>query len=253
LKYRQRLSFPPRIQAASHDIYGQDSLRAEGKLVVEPHCSFTPKSLSVDLDLCGIWERAAPLEIAGRVVTALSVEDELLLACLHGAKEKWWRLLWVADVAAFVHRQRALDWAVMLERAADAGIFRIFLLGLALARDLFSTTLPAAVDAAIERDPVCRDLVERSTRNLFTPGVDVGSVHELSRYHLQARERIGDRVRYVFRSIVTPRDQHFQMIRLPPALVAGYVPVKLVHDFLLLPLWRLGRRRRRETIPDVAA
>jgi hypothetical protein len=43
------------------------------------------------------------------------------------------------------------------------------------------------------------------------------------------------------------------MVALPDALAFGYVPIKLVHDYLLLPFWRLGRgrlwRRARTPIP----
>ena len=48
---------------------------------------------------------------------------------------------------------------------------------------------------------------------------------------------VGDRVRYVWRTITTPQAVHYRMIALPDALTFGYVAVKLVHDFLLLPLW----------------
>ena len=44
------------------------------------------------------------------------------------------------------------------------------------------------------------------------------------------------------------------MIELPDSLLFGYVAVKLVHDYLLLPLWRLTKghwwRRPHNAIPD---
>jgi hypothetical protein len=242
--------------AACFESYGQDVLFAEGRLPVEPHWSFTPKALAVDLDLQGLWNRATRLDVAGRTVAALSAEDELLVACLHGSKEKWWRLLWVADVAGLVYRQPGLDWAGMIRRAEASGIRRMFLLGLALAKDLFAIALPPAVAAAIARDPACGELVEQSRRHLFASGGDVGSVHQVTRYHLRARERGSDRLRYVWRTIVTPQFMHYRMVRLPPALVLGYVPVKLVHDYVLLPLWSLGKgrwpKRPRAAVGDTA-
>ena len=38
----------------------------------------------------------------GRDVPALSLEDELVLICVHGAKHFWERLMWTADIAAMV-------------------------------------------------------------------------------------------------------------------------------------------------------
>jgi hypothetical protein len=210
----------------------------------------------VDIDMNGIWSRARPIGIAGRVVCSLSLEDMLFTACLHGSKEKWWRLLWVADVAAFIHRHPALDWTAVMERADASGARRMLLLGLALAQDLFSSALPLTVARAIEQDPTCLRLVQQSKCHLFMPDAAVGSVHRVSRYHLQARERFGDRARYVWRTVTTPESSHYRMIELPDALFFGYVAVKLVHDYVLLPLWLLGKGRwwrKHNSIPDNTA
>ena len=91
--------------------------------------------------VCG----AAPAHLASPVVSCArsSLEDALLTACLHGSKEKWWRLLWVADVAALIRRHPALDWTALMERAETSGVRRMILLGLALAQDLFSSVAPS--------------------------------------------------------------------------------------------------------------
>jgi Uncharacterised nucleotidyltransferase len=254
LQYRLGEIFTPRIMAACFETYGQDILFAEGRLPLEPHWSFSPKALAVDLDIDGLWDRASPSDLAGRVTLTLSPEDTLLVACLHGSKEKWWRLLWVADIAAFIHRHPTLDWDVTIKRAEASGIRRMLLLGLALARELFSSPLPPNLSSAIEQDPMCNRLVEESKRYLFTPGAAVGSVHNVSKYHLQLRERVGDRVRYAWRTVTTPQVMHYRMVKLPDALLLGYIPVKLVHDYLLLPLWTLGKghwwRRSRNSMSD---
>jgi hypothetical protein len=257
LGYRLGESLSPRVLAAHYDDNGEVVLFAEGRTPVEPHCAFSPKAMDMNLDMDGLWSRASPLELAGRVVLTLSPEDTLLITCLHGCKGKWCRLLWVADVAAFVQRHPALDWTALMERAEEAGVRRMLLLGLALAQDLFASSLPAGVSSAIARDRMCRWLVQQSKFLLFGPLADPGSVTRVSRYHLRSRERIGDRVRYLWRSVTTPRVIHYQMVRLPDSLFFGYVVVKLVHDYLLLPLWNLGKgrwwRRTRNPITDVTA
>jgi hypothetical protein len=257
LNYRLGESFPPRIMAAYWERYGQIILFADARTPVEPHWTFSPASLAVDLDMQGIWDRARPVDLAGRSVLALSPEDTLLTACLHGSKEKWWRLLWVADVAAFIQRHPALDWNALMERARIAGVLRMFLLGPALAQDLFSSPLPLVVSNAIKGDAACQRLVEESRTYLFDPSADVGSVNRVSRYHLNSRERSADRVRYVWRTMTMPGVDHYGMIKLPDSLFAGYVAIKLIHDYVLLPIWKVGKgrwwRRTRNSIPDVAA
>jgi len=245
LGYRLGESLPPKAMAACYESYGQDIVFADGRAPVEPHCAFTPSTLAVDLDLDGIWQRARPLTVAGRVVQTLSLEDTLLVACLHGSKERWWRLLWVADVAALIHRHPALDWTALMARVQAAGVQRLFLLGVALARDLFHCTIPEAVSHSIDNDECLLRLGQQTKRDLSDEEALPGPPNRLSRYYWQSRERPRDRLRYVWRTLTTPRFHHYAMIRLPDALFAGYILVKVVHDYVLLPLWWLGRGRWR--------
>ncbi|HTQ00444.1 MAG TPA: nucleotidyltransferase family protein [Casimicrobiaceae bacterium] len=242
LGYRPEEEFNRRITEACYDSYGQEILFAPGRLPVEPHWTFTPRGLAAEIDMEGIWSRACPIELAGRQVRSLSREDTLFVACLHGSKEKWWRLLWVADVAAFLCRHPAIDWTTVASRAESHGLRRMWLLGLALARELFGAEIPPSLTSSIDRDAACGDLLRASLHNLFAASVDVGSVHWISRYHLRARERYSDRVRYVLRSLATPQAEHYRMISLPPALTPAYSAVKILHDYAAKPLWIAFRR-----------
>jgi hypothetical protein len=257
LGYAQTEIFPPRIMRACYRSYGQDILFAEGRVPVEPHGTFSSHALAADIDVDGMRQRARPFELGGETISALAAEDMLLVACFHGTKEKWWRLLWVADVAAFVHRHPHLDWQALIDRARSYGILRMVMLGPALAREVFATPLSPTISAAIDDDPACRDLVQASLVHLFAANAEVGSVHRVSRYHLRARERHRDRVRYVWRTLTTPQFIHYRMIELPDAMVSAYVPVKLVHDYVLQPLarsaTRLGLRRGSRPLTDPPA
>ena len=249
LGYRLGVNLPPKAMTASHECYGQDIVFADGRTPVEPHCAFTPSTLAVDLDLEGIWRRATPLILDGRTVPTLSLEDTVLVACVHGSKEQWWRLLWVADVAALIHRHPGLDWAALLQRAREAGAYRMLLLGVALARELLSCALPDHVATAIDGDDALSRWVKQIAHKVCasqTAGAQ--RLDRVSLYYWRLRERPRDRLRCVWRTLITPRDDHYKMIRLPDALFGGYVVVKLVHDYLLYPLWWVAKGRwRRHT------
>jgi hypothetical protein len=232
LGYRPTDTFGPRVMAACYALYGQDILFADGRIPVEPHWNFVPGNFALDADLAGMWRRTASIEIAGRPVRALSLEDTLTVTCLHGAKEQWWRLLWVADVAALV------------QRASAARLLRILRLGHGLASDVFGAPLPASVAQGIEADATCRRLIDASKRHLFDDAKPNPRPLQFSGYQWRARERLRDRVRYVFRTITTPQFVHYRMIALPDTLAFAYVAVKLAHDYLLLPAWLLGKRLR---------
>ena len=72
--------------------------------------NFTPSARSgITRGRCrskSCFERQARVRFDGHDVPALSVEDELILICIHGAKHFWERLMWIADVAALVSRTR---------------------------------------------------------------------------------------------------------------------------------------------------
>jgi hypothetical protein len=242
LGYRARDSFSPAVMESYYDTYGQVMLLANGRTPLEPHCAFAPRAFAVDLDIEDLWQRAASIAIGDRSVLALSAEDALLTACIHGTKEKWWRLLWVADVAALVHRNRSLAYDAIAARAESVGALRMLLLGLALARQFFACDVPPWMAEAIDHDAACARLVDDSKRYLFEPASAVGSVNRFSRYHYLARERPSDRLRYAYRLATTPGENHFRMIQLPESFVGGYVAVKVVHDFVLLPMWKVTKR-----------
>ena len=243
LGYRLAESLSARIEESCFDTYGQDTLFAKGRLPVEPHWTFTPRTLCVDFDLDALWRNAIAIDMGGRTTRTLSIEDTVLVACLHGAKEKWWRLLWVADLAALVHRHPQLDWNAVVDRASRAGILRIVHIGLGLARELFSLPLPAHLLSAIDQDAKCRALIEESRQRVLAENDGPEPPMRVSRFHWHARERLRDRLRYVIRTVTTPQFVHYRMVALPDPLVFGYVPLKLVHDYLLLPLWRTGKRK----------
>jgi len=254
--YRLGEILSPGVMRACFESYGQEILFADGRLPVEPHWAFGPSTLAIDLDMAPFWARAVALEINGREAPTLSPEDTLFTACLHGGKEKWWRLLWVADVAALIARRPHLDWTAVAARAESSGTRRLLLLGLALAGGLFSSRLPRALSEAIARDPSCTRLVAASKSYLFACNSDTGTVRHLSVYHLRSKDSLGDRIRYVWRTVTTPHAAHYRMVRLPDALVGGYVPLKLAHDYVALPLWRLRQaspfRRKAPALPKHA-
>lgn len=230
-------------QAAAYRRYsGQDLLhRATDNVAIEPHWSFAPSTIAFDLDYPAMWSRAVRVELFGREVSCLERTDLVIMLCLHGSKEKWVRLQWIGDLARTLAASPDLDWDELLRRAGAQGCRRMVLLGLALIAEVAGMELPASVAAEVARDGKVAELVAGIVPRLFDTSYEETSVYELNRFHWDMRERLRDRLAYVWRTLVTPRHTHYQIVKLPDALFVGYYPVKVVHDFLLLPLWRLLR------------
>lgn len=126
-------------------------IRPSDRLLVEIHWRFRPQSFPFPLDLGELWGRRETVPLAGVPVPTLPLEDYLLLLCVHGAKHRWERLIWVCDIAEIARARRDLPWERIAARADGLGCGRVLLLGLLLARDLLDAPVPDAVLAATPR------------------------------------------------------------------------------------------------------
>ena len=244
----------PDHRAAYHRYNGQDCLVAPDRaFAVEPHWLLAPRTFAVRLDAGPLLARARPVALAdGQAVPTLAPEDALLAACLHGGKEEWTRLVWIADLAALFAAFPGLDGARALAAAEAAGMRRMLLIGAILAADLLGARLPPALQAAASRDSAAQRLAVRAARRLWRTEA-AASVFTLTGFRMAARDGIADRVRYGAATLLTARVQHFQAVALPPGWHGLYPLVRIGHDFVLLPLWRVFggalRRPRGEQVP----
>jgi len=241
--YRPRLQLTPAQEAS----YIQSRLayeleRADGAFFVEIHWRVAWRYFSFDLDLEEVWGRLRRTEFNGRSVWALAPEDLLLLLCVHGAKHRWERLGWICDIAQLLHTHPTLDWVALAKLARGTGTERILLLGLFLASDLLGAALPEELGPRVQTDPAVRSLAAQVRRELFDENVDWEDHPErglaLRLFHLRARERLRDRLRYCIRLATTPSVGEWELLRLPAVLSFLYAPFR---PFRLAAKYGLGR------------
>src|SRR5437660_6009318 len=138
--------------------------RPDSKLIVELHNDLTLRYFPRRLPLEAFFARQIRVPLDAHEAPALSVEDELVLISIHGAKHFWERLMWIADVAALVSRQTDIDWQRVADSAQAVGAERILHTGLRLASDLLQARLPGKVQAMVEADRVAARRRLRSPR-----------------------------------------------------------------------------------------
>jgi hypothetical protein len=217
--------------------YGEYQLvGGDGQLILELHWRLAESYFSVPLATAQLWERLQPVLLVDRELRTLSPEDLLLILCLHGGKHFWSRLAWVCDVARLIAANPALNWMWVMEQATGARCARMLWLGLVLACDLLDTPVPEAVQQRARADEVAaslaaqvRDWLARDTR----PD-PIGWSALL--FHLKARERWQDRVRYSVRLLLTPTPGDWAFVQLPPALSPLYYllrPFRLIGHYVL--------------------
>jgi len=244
----QNQDLRPRHMRAYWRYNGQDVLYAPDRLPVEPHWLLGPRTLATRLDMPGFLSRATPIPLRGRQVRTLSLEDCLVAACFHGAKDEWQSLRTVADVAAILHHgagpaRTGLDWDIVRRRAQAGGVWRMVLVGLQLAATVLDAQLPTAVSRPLAEDRVATGLAEQFVAQLFTANDPDRSIFDLSWCHWRMRERFADRLRYAGATLFTPRVRQFRTIDLPDWLCFLYPAVKIIQEHVAIPVkQRLSRR-----------
>jgi len=181
----------------------------------------------------GIWSRLREFSIEGRTARTLSLEDTLLVLCLHGLYHSWENLQMVADVGRAAAAGPSIDWPGLLERTRGQGGLRILLLGLLLARDLLSAPVPHAVSEAAAEDRFITGLASRMSAHFFEGASPARRARSF--FFREARMIVGpaNRIRYLLGRILTPNEEDREAFALPTGL------------FFLYPLWRASRLFRK--------
>ena len=241
--YKQNMHLSPRQMQAFLDYSGQDVLYGAG-VPVEPHWAFAPHTFALDIDYAGLWDRTQKVIFNGQRIRQFAPEDELIILCIHGSKERWTKLKWVADVSEFIRSHPDLDWKQLFVLAESQGLARMVKLGLGLAESLLETRLPQIATNWLAKDRLAVDWSSRLADEFFDVDKRAQSIYELSLFHWEIRERRRDRWSYLYRTLIQPREQHFTAITFPNRLFFLYTLYKLLHDYLALPIWLQIKRRR---------
>src|SRR5579863_268822 len=238
-----RPEFDPREAHAGQDGFapGQYSfLSHPQKILVEFHTERTLRYFPVPIDFEEVNSRLMTVEIGGRRLRTFSIEDTLVMLCVHGAKHFWERLGWVLDIAKLA-TVREVDWRLVAQIAAKMESTRVLLLGLYLAHDLFDTPLPGSMLEEICRDRTVQELAGKVYEQYA--GISDPSAGVLPRavFRFRLRDGIGQGLRHTLRLAMSPTESDRQIVRLPRWLTPLYM---LVRPWRLLREYGSGLKRR---------
>ena len=184
--------------------------KPDAKLLVELHNDFTLRYFPRRLPLEEFFERQIRVRLDAHDAPALCVEDELVLICIHGAKHFWERLIWIADVAALVNRQTAIDWPHVAESAKEVGAERMLHTGLSLAKKLLKLQLPAETTAIVEADKQSAHLAEQILHWLPAAGCAPPGLFERALFRLRMRGGFLSAPAYLLRLSLSPTEEDWQ-------------------------------------------
>src|SRR5207249_1680656 len=151
--------------------------KPDAKLLVELHNDLTLRYFPRALPIKDLFARQIRVRVDAHEVPAPSLEDHLVLICVHGAKHFWERLSWIADVAGLVSRQPSIDWERAGASAKAVEAEHLLHTGLRLAVDVLRAELPEPLAARVggrseehtselqsRFDLVCRLLLEKKKK-----------------------------------------------------------------------------------------
>jgi len=211
--------------------------RPESQLLVELHNDFTLRYFPRRLPIEKFFARQIRVLLDAREAPALSVEDELVLICIHGAKHLWERLTWIADVAALVTRQTNLDWERVTASAEEVGAERMLHTGLRLATDLLKTQLPDKVLTRVRTDTVATRLASQVPEWLPAAGEAPPGLFERAVFRLRMRGGVFAAPAYLLRLSLSPTEEDWED---SDKGKRNWLPAALRRPF------RLARKYRRE-------
>jgi hypothetical protein len=235
LGYRARF---PRILSNNSKtalVPGEYNYRDEKqRAVVELHTELTLRHFPVTPDIDRFAQRLDNVMVAGHGVPTFSADDLLPVLCVHGSKDFWERISWVADIAELIQRQADLDWDAALRTAESLRVQRMLHLGLALADDLLQAPMPVEIRNRVRDDSealsVAREVKQRTlVRGL--PGFGT-----ISRLRFRRRMVPGTLAgwRYSIRLAVVPAEEDWEMVQLPGVLAPLYLalrPLRLLRKY----------------------
>jgi putative nucleotidyltransferase-like protein len=183
-------------------------------LLIEFHTERTFRYHPRPLPIETLFARSTSVIFDGRTVPALSLEDELILISIHGAKHFWERLLWITDVAALAQHP-AVDWDRVNSAAQGVRADRILNLGLYLAGDLLSVPLPSARHAAISADRALPHLAAEVAARLSSAEPQPLSLFDRAAFRMRMHRSFFDGAQYLVRLTVSPTEEDWANGRTP--------------------------------------
>jgi hypothetical protein len=135
--------------------------RSGTRHLVELHTPSTFRYYPAPMRVDDLFARQRRVTLDGKEVPTLSLEDEFILNCIHGAKHFWERLMWSADIAALVVRHPEIDWPRAQQAARDVGAARMLHVGLLLSESLLRVPVPEQMAASANTDAAAKALLRQ--------------------------------------------------------------------------------------------
>ncbi|HEV2299414.1 MAG TPA: nucleotidyltransferase family protein [Candidatus Acidoferrales bacterium] len=196
--------------------------RGADRMLVEFHTERTLRYFPVSARLDEMIRRATIITVNGKAVPVFSREDELLMLAVHGAKDFWARLIWIADIAELVKLSPAIRWTELFACAGEMKAGRMLRLAIRLARNIVGLEVPRDVRATIEGDREAGRLATVVCEQLFANARASEGILSRSIYRIRSVEGVWSGIKYWMRLATAPAEEDWSSIDVPKSLTRSY-------------------------------
>lgn len=249
--YEPRFPWILSKDAVSTLVPGEYNYRDKSRRVmVELHTELTLRHFPIVPDIPALARELVPVNVAGAEILTFTPETTFVLLCLHGSKDFWERLSWVADISEMASSHGSLDWEGIYRLAESLRSTRIVNLGILLASEILGTEFPPTVANRVARDSTAKELSGEVARRLLKR--DFPHLNSVGRYRFRKRLVPGywQGSRYSLRLTLVPTEDDWDMVQLPPALSPLYI---LLRPIRLLKKYGLRNTAEDEVSPTATA
>jgi hypothetical protein len=141
------------------------------RIIVEVKGRIDPMMSVPMVDLTEHMRRPRIVDVGGVELRTMPDVDHFLYLCAHGSRHSWFRLKWIADIAAML-RHKSFDFDAVRTRAMELDLERCLHTALLLARELLQAPVPETLFAQVRADPGARRLQAAARKCLTRSGRD---------------------------------------------------------------------------------
>jgi hypothetical protein len=178
--------------------------------MLELHTEATFRHFPVPPPLTDFFSRAVPVDLGGQSISTFCPEDALSVYCVHGTKDFWSKLIWVADIAELLRAAPGLDWDAAVRTARQIRAERMLNLGVALAVGMLGATVPPQVLARVKADRGVPELAADIAARFAARDAPEWTARERFHFRRQSVKGLAAGGRYAVRLTLAPAEEDWQ-------------------------------------------
>ena len=188
------------------------------QVVLELHTEATLRHFPVRPGLEEFFDRGVSVDLGGHSVRTFRAEDALSVYCIHGTKDFWERLVWIADIAELLRSHPDLNWDSVWRTTEALRAERMVHVGLALAAGILDAKLPSEVSQRINSDRPGSSLAVELGKRLVSRDTRERTARERFLYRPRTVPGLAAGWRYAIRLTLAPAEADWDQTQLPRRL-----------------------------------